>query len=94
MREGNNGILKTLQAELQCIRRAIEALEKGLERRRDEGDCLSEEEAARRLGISARTLRRHAQGGLIRPLRIGGRKLYTPQSIEALKRDAARRVGR
>ena len=87
-------IPKDLQAELRSIRRAIEALEKRLEQRRDEGDCLSEEEAARRLGISARTLRRHAQGGLIRPLRIGGRKLYTPQSIEALKRDAARRVGR
>ena len=87
-------IPKALQAELRSIRRAIEALEKRLEQRRDEGDCLSEEEAARRLGISSRTLRRHAQGGLIRPLRIGGRKLYTPQSIEALKRDAARRVGR
>ena len=57
--------------------------------RRHESDALSQKEAAKRLGISPRTLRRHASLGHIRPIRIGGRITYTRQSIEAFQREAA-----
>jgi len=82
--------------ELRRIGRAVDDLEadRRTPLRPEATGALSANEAARLLGISPRTLRRHASLGHIRPIRIGRRITYTRQAVEAFQREAAKgRIG-
>ena len=84
--------LSDVWLELRRIGKAVEKLEANLpaQVRPATNGALSTKEAAMLLGISPRTLRRHASLGHIRQIRIGRRVTYTRQAIEAFQRDAAR----
>ena len=87
----SSGPLVEVWRELRSIKRSVERLEAKLSRRSvDTNDeALSAKDAALLLGISVRTLRRHAGLGNIRPIRLGGRITYTRQAVEAFQRLAA-----
>ena len=78
--------------ELRRIGRAVDDLEATLpaQHKSHGNEALSAKAAAKLLGISVRTLRRHADLGHIRPIRIGRRITYTRQAVEAFQREAAK----
>lgn len=75
-------VLADLQDEVTALRDEVTAL-----RRKEAPDgpdaLLPREEAAKRLGISVRTLDDMADAGEIQPVRIRGRVLYHPETVEA-----------
>ena len=83
--------LSDVWLELRRIGKEVERIEADLRAhvRPATNGALSTKEAAKLLGISPRTLRRHASLGHIRPVRNGGRITYTRQALEAFQRDAA-----
>jgi excisionase family DNA binding protein len=81
-------LVEGLREEIQTLRAEVTAL-----RRREAPDCpdalLPREEAAEVLGISVRTLDDMAEAGEIQPVRIRGRVLYAPETLEAYIRRRA-----
>ena len=77
-----------LRDEVQSLREEITALRR---KEAPEGPdaLLTREEAAERLGISERTLDDMADTGEIQPVRIRGRVLYAPETLEAYIRARA-----
>jgi excisionase family DNA binding protein len=71
-----------LREEVHALREEVQAL-----RRKEAPDgpdaLLNRDEAAERLGISERTLDDMADRGEIQPIRIRGRVLYAPETLEA-----------
>ncbi len=53
---------------------------------------LTQSQAAERLAVSQRTLRRWTTIGLVRSLRLGGRRLYDLRDLEVLVAEAKTRV--
>ena len=74
-----------LREEVHALREEVQAL-----RRKEAPDgrdaLLTREEAAERLSISIRTLDDMAEAGEIRPVRIRGRVLYAPETLNAFIR--------
>jgi excisionase family DNA binding protein len=83
-----NALVEGLQKEVQALRDEVQAL-----RRREAPDgvdsLLTRDEAAERLRISTRTLDDMADAGEIQPVRIRGRVLYHPETLEAYVRARA-----
>jgi excisionase family DNA binding protein len=81
-------LMDGLSKEVCALRREVKAL-----RRRDTPEgldaLLTRAEAAERLGISERTLDDLADSGEIKPIRIRGRVLYAPETLEAFVRRSA-----
>ena len=86
------GVPRTL---VDGLREEVHALRKEIQRlRRKESPegpdaLLTREEAAERLSISTRTLDDMADRGEIQPVRIRGRVLYAPDTLEAYIRRRA-----
>lgn len=81
-------VLADLQEEVTALRDEVKAL-----RRKESPDgpdaLLPREEAAERLGISIRTLDDMADAGEIQPVRIRGRVLYAPETLDTYIRARA-----
>ena len=81
-------LVRELHEEIQDLRGEVQAL-----RRKEAPDCpeslLPREEAAETLGISVRTLDDLAEAGEIQPVRIRGRVLYAPETLQAYIRRRA-----
>ncbi|PQJ33605.1 hypothetical protein BSZ35_02425 [Salinibacter sp. 10B] len=79
-----------LRREVEALREEITALRR---KEAPEGadSLLTREEAAERLRISTRTLHDLADAGEIQPVRVRGRVLYHPDTLEAYIRQQARR---
>lgn len=75
-------LVEGLREDVQTLRDEVTAL-----RRKEAPDgpdaLLPREEAAETLGISVRTLDDLAEAGEIQPVRIRGRVLYAPETLEA-----------
>lgn len=88
-REHLTTLIEDLREDVRALREEVQAL-----RRREAPDgpdaLLTREEAAERLGISERTLDDMADAGELQPVRIRGRVLYAPDTLDAYIR---RRVG-
>ena len=80
-----------LHQELQGLRREIREVLDKLEKlqRKDPDSLLTRDEAAERLSISTRTLDDMADAGEIQPVRIRGRVLYSPATLDAYIRRKA-----
>lgn len=82
-------VLADLREEVTALRDEVQAL-----RRREAPSgpdaLLPREEAAERLGISTRTLDDMAEAGEIQPVRIRGRVLYAPDTLDAYVQARAR----
>jgi excisionase family DNA binding protein len=88
LREELRALMDGLREEVHELREEITAL-----RRKDAPDgpdaLLTREEAAELLSISTRTLDDMAAAGEIQPVRIRGRVLYAPETLEAyIRRNA------
>jgi excisionase family DNA binding protein len=85
LQEELRALLDGLQEDVKALREEVTAL-----RRKEATDgidaLLPREEAADTLGISVRTLDDLADAGEIRPVRIRGRVLYHPETLEAYVR--------
>jgi putative resolvase len=58
---------------------------------KDEGKMLTISEAARRLGVHAKTLRSWADKGLVPPVRLpSGYRRWTPEQVEETRRTMMR----
>jgi len=81
-------LVEGLREEVQALQDEVTAL-----RRKEAPDgldaLLTREEAAERLGISERTLDDMADAGEIQPVRIRGRVLYAPDTLESYIRRRA-----
>jgi len=79
-------LVEGLRDEIQDLRDEVKAL-----RREESPDdaLLTREEAAERLSISVRTLDDMAEAGEIQPVRIRGRVLYAPETLDAYIRARA-----
>lgn len=77
-----------LREEVHALREEVQALRR---KESPEGPdaLLTREEAAKRLGISERTLDDMADAGEIQPVRIRGRVLYSPDTLKAYIRARA-----
>jgi len=77
-----------LREEVHALREEVQALRR---KESPEGPdaLLNRREAAERLGISERTLDDMADAGEIQPVRIRGRVLYAPATLEAFIRRKA-----
>lgn len=88
LQEELQDLVRGLREEVQALRDEVQAL-----RRREAPDgpqaLLTREEAANRLCISTRTLDDMADVGEIQPVRIRGRVLYHPETLEAYVRARA-----
>lgn len=81
-----------LEALLESIQVAVQAIQEQIKRSgsSEEPDpLLTRDEAAERLSISTRKLDDMADRGEIQPVRIGGRVLYAPDTLEAFIRRKA-----
>ena len=78
-----------LRSEVKSLREEVTALRR---RKAPEGPdaLLTRKEAAERLSISTRTLDDMADAGEIQPVRIRGRVLYAPETLQAYVRRQAR----
>lgn len=89
------GFLDELRALVDGLREEVHALREEVQALRQkeppEGPeaLLTREEAAERLSISIRTLDDMADAGEIQPVRIRGRVLYAPDTLEAFIRRKA-----
>lgn len=81
-------VLANLHEEVKELRNEVKALRR---REAPEGPdaLLTREEAAERLGISTRTLGDMADAGELQPVRIRGRVLYDPETLDAYIRRRA-----
>jgi len=81
-------LVEGLRKEVHGLREEVQAL-----RRKESPDgpdaLLTRGEAAERLGISERTLDDMADRGEIQPVRIRGRVLYAPETLQAYIRRRA-----
>ena len=88
LREELHELVRGLREEVQALRDEVTAL-----RRKEAPDgpnaLLPREEAAETLGISVRTLDDLAEAGEIQPVRIRGRVLYAPETLQAYIRRRA-----
>jgi len=88
LREQLRALVDGLREDVQALREEVRAL-----RRKEAPDgpdaLLNRKEAAERLGISERTLDDMAEAGEIQPVRIRGRVLYAPDTLEAFVRRKA-----
>ncbi len=88
LREEIHDLVKGLREEVQALRGEVTAL-----RRKEAPDgpeaLLPREEAAERLGISVRTLDDMEEAGEIQAVRIRGRVLYAPETLQAYIRRRA-----
>ena len=88
LREELRALVDGLREDVQALRDEVRAL-----RRREAPDgpdtLLTREEAAERLCISTRTLDDMAEAGEIQPVRIRGRVLYAPETLQAYIRRRA-----
>jgi excisionase family DNA binding protein len=88
LRNGFRSLIQGLREEVQALRDEVTAL-----RRKEalEGPAalLPREEAAETLGISVRTLDDMEEAGEIQAVRIRGRVLYAPETLEAYIRRRA-----
>lgn len=88
LRRELRALVDGLREDVQALREEVTAL-----RRREAPDgieaLLTREEAAERLGISERTLDDMADAGEIKPVRIRGRVLYAPDTLDAFIRRKA-----
>jgi excisionase family DNA binding protein len=77
-----------LRKEVHALREEVQALRR---KESPEGPdaLLTRGEAAERLGISERTLDDMADAGEIQPVRIRGRVLYSPDTLDAFVRRRA-----
>lgn len=82
-------LIEGLREEVRAVREELQALQT-----EDSDRLLTREEAAERLRISTRTLDDMEAAGEIRAVRIRGRVLYHPETLEAYIRRSARREGR
>jgi len=75
-------VLADLREEVAALRNEVQALRR---KKAPNGPdaLLPREEAAERLGISTRTLDDMADAGEIQPVRIRGRVLYAPDTLDA-----------
>lgn len=75
-------VLADLREEVAALRNEVQALRR---KKAPNGPdaLLPREEAAERLGISIRTLDDMADAGEIQPVRIRGRVLYAPDTLDA-----------
>lgn len=83
-----HALVDGLCEEVHALREEVQALRR---KESPEGPdaLLTREEAAERLGISERTLDDMADAGEIQPVRIRGRVLYAPGTLEAYIRRKA-----
>ena len=81
-------LVEGLREEIQELRDEVTALRR---KKAPEGPdaLLTREEAAERLSISVRTLDDMAEAGEIQPVRIRGRVLYAPETLDAYIRRRA-----
>lgn len=88
LREELRVLVDGLREEVHALREEVQALRR---KESPEGPdaLLTREEAAERLGISERTLDDMADRGEIQPVRIRGRVLYAPETLEAFIRRKA-----
>lgn len=92
---GAEGLHEELHALVEHLREDVHALREEVQslRRREapEGPnaLLTRKEAAERLSISTRTLDDMAEAGEIQPVRIRGRVLYAPETLQAYIRRRA-----
>ena len=88
LQEELHELVRGLREEVQALRDEVTAL-----RRKEAPDGpnapLPREEAAETLGISVRTLDDLAEAGEIQPVRIRGRVLYAPETLQAYIRRRA-----
>jgi len=88
LREEIRGLVEGLREEIQSLRDEVTAL-----RRREAPDgpdaLLPREETAERLGVSTRTLDDMEEAGEIQAVRIRGRVLYAPETLQAYIRRRA-----
>lgn len=77
-----------LREEVHALREEVQALRRK-ESPKGPNALLTREEAAERLGISERTLDDMADRGEIQPVRIRGRVLYAPDTLDAFIRRKA-----
>jgi excisionase family DNA binding protein len=77
--------LRELRKEVRAVREQVEGLNGT-----DDTGLLPRDDAADRLGISTRTLDTLEAAGEIQAVRIRGRVLYHPDTIDAFIRRAAR----
>lgn len=86
-------LVEGLREEVHALREEVQALRR---KEAPEGPeaLLTREEAAERLSISTRTLDDMADRGEIQPVRIRGRVLYSPDTLDAYIRRKARGGGR
>ena len=88
LRHELRSLAKDLREEIQGLREEVESL-----RRKEAPDgpdaLLTREEAAECLSISTRTLDDMADAGEIQPVRIRGRVLYAPETLQAYIRRRA-----
>jgi excisionase family DNA binding protein len=89
LRKQFRDLVDGLREEVESLREEVTAL-----RRRESPDgpdtLLTREEAADRLRISTRTLDDLADAGEIQPVRIRGRVLYHPDTLQAYIRERSR----
>ncbi|MCS3676234.1 excisionase family DNA binding protein [Salinibacter ruber] len=82
-------MVEGLHEDLRALRDEVQSLHRK-ETMQEPEELLTREETANRLRISIRTLDDMADSGEIQPVRIRGRVLYHPETIEAY---VQRRVG-
>jgi excisionase family DNA binding protein len=82
------GLIDDLRGEIRALQEEVQSL-----RKRQAPNCpdalLTRDEAADILSISTRTLDDLADAGEIQPVRIGGRVLYSPETLDAYIRRRA-----
>jgi excisionase family DNA binding protein len=82
-------LVRGLREQIQALRDEVQSLRR--KRSPDGPDALLPRgEAAERLGVSIRTLDDMADAGEIQPVRIRGRVLYAPETLESYIRARAR----
>jgi len=88
LREQLRALVDGLQEEVHALREEVQALRR---KESPEGPnaLLPREKAAETLGISVRTLDDLAEAGEIQPVRIRGRVLYAPETLQAYIRRRA-----
>lgn len=85
----NHPTTQDLQRLLVQVQESLEDVQRTLNDDTEPDTLLTREEAADRLRISTRTLDDMADTGEIQPLRIRGRVLYHPDTLEAYVRRRA-----
>jgi excisionase family DNA binding protein len=89
LRQKLRALVDGLREDVQALREDVQAL-RGREAPDGPDALLTREEAAERLRISTRTLDDMAEAGEIQPVRIRGRVLYSPDTLDTFVRGRAR----